>query len=278
MADKKHAKKMSREQASELYRDLRKAMQTLQERKQGKLAPSKGIQDIAKSIAASISKSMAQDTPAPSAVKSFVEEEAKDSIARAEIETDRKGFNSGHYAAMMIVLFCALTKVVLSGLEASGVMTVTPALANVNTPVAERTVVRDASLSKEEVHILTTLDARRAELEERARRFEEKEQELSKRDREFVTKVQELRDLTEQLKLEREKSEKKRNAQLEQLANVYGSMAPQEAAGLIEQLDITIALPLMERMPEKRIGQILALMSRERALAMTKMLSGRQEK
>ncbi len=53
-------------------------------------------------------------------------------------------------------------------------------------------------------------------------------------------------------------------------------MNPKEASLLIEQLDITIALGLLERMPEKRIGQILSLMSPDRALTITRMLSGRQ--
>ena len=46
----------------------------------------------------------------------------------------------------------------------------------------------------------------------------------------------------------------------------------------MEQLDVTIALSLIERMPEKRIGQILALMSPERALSITRMLSGKASK
>jgi flagellar motility protein MotE (MotC chaperone) len=80
--------------------------------------------------------------------------------------------------------------------------------------------------------------------------------------------------MTTALKLDRDKSDKKRNTQIEQLANVYGSMDPKEAASLIEQLDITIALNLLQKMPEKRIAQILALMNPERALGITRMLSG----
>jgi flagellar motility protein MotE (MotC chaperone) len=52
-------------------------------------------------------------------------------------------------------------------------------------------------------------------------------------------------------------------------------MNPAEAAALLEQLDTPIALELLGRMPGKRIGQILALMTSERALTLTRMLSGR---
>ncbi len=89
-------------------------------------------------------------------------------------------------------------------------------------------------------------------------------------------RLSELKELTERLKLDREKGDKQRNTQLDQLANVYGSMNPPEAAHLLEQLDIQVALSLIERMPEKRIGQILSLMNASRALELTNLLSKRK--
>ena len=60
--------------------------------------------------------------------------------------------------------------------------------------------------------------------------------------------------------------------QVEQLAKIYSAMSPEESAKLMEELDITIALELMSKMSEKRIGQILSLMDKEKALKMSKML------
>ena len=85
----------------------------------------------------------------------------------------------------------------------------------------------------------------------------------------------ELKAISERLKGERDKGDKQRNGQLEQLANVYGSMNPPEAAHLLEQLDIQVTLSLIERMPEKRMGQILSLMNAQRALELTNLLSKR---
>ncbi len=271
-------KAMSREQASELYSDLRKAMGTLQTRKGSKGTPDKETEKAAKAIAESISKSIAKDGPAPAALRSYVQEETADAVTHMQLTRSRSGLNTGHYAALVAVIGCALFKVILSVFEVTGIASATPAQASMqsNPDQLQRGIpARTPGLSKEEIRLLTSLDGRRAELEERSHKIDERELDISRRDKEFVAKLQQLRDLTEQLKLDREKNEKKHSAQFDQLANVYGSMAPMEAAGLIEQLDITIALPLMERMPEKRIGQILALMSRERALAITKMLSER---
>jgi flagellar motility protein MotE (MotC chaperone) len=122
------------------------------------------------------------------------------------------------------------------------------------------------------------LDHRRSELEDRAGRLEQRELEFSARDRDLALRLTELKELSERLKIERQKGERQRDTQLDQLANVYGSMNPPEAAHLLEQLDIQIAQALIERMPEKRIGQILALMNAQRALELTNRLSRRSAK
>ena len=279
MAAKK-PNKLNREEATELYRDLRKAMSSIEQKKSTTPKGGDDMKDIAKSIAQSISKSMSKDKGKPVApsVKSFAAAETEDAITRMQIDNTLERPGSGRLAAVVAVIVFALFKVSIGVSEHFGVITVEPVQASVQgmNPQTRRSFVGVSSgFSKEENRILTSLDARRAELEERSRKLDEKEMDMSRRDKEFVTKLAQLRDLTDSLKIDREKSEKKRNTQLEQLANVYGSMAPVEAAGLLEQLDISIALSLIEHMPEKRVGQILALMSPERALSMTRMLSGR---
>jgi flagellar motility protein MotE (MotC chaperone) len=184
----------------------------------------------------------------------------------------RFSFSGQMGAVAFVVLFC-VAKISISALEAAGVGEVKPVEAAVVAPV--RT---GPQWSKEEVKILTALDQRRSELEERSGRLEQREHEFASRDRDLAARLTELKELSERLKLEREKGEKQRNVQLDQLANVYGSMNPPEAAHLLEQLDINIAHSLIQRMPEKRIGQILALMNADRALELTNRLSSKSAK
>lgn len=231
-------KTLSREQAAELYRDLQKAMH-----------------------------SVAKKKGAPSTTE---EGETRSS--------PRQEYLPGQSGAAMAVFFVAgiaLFKVFLSGLEALGVASVSPAQASIS--ISSRIQGSAGPMSKEELRILTSLDTRRVELEERAHKLDDRESDIGRRDKEFLAKIAQLKELTATLRTERDKNEKKKNLQLDQLANVYGSMSPNEAAALMEQLDITIALSLIERMPEKRIGQILALMDAERALAITRMLSGKSQ-
>jgi flagellar motility protein MotE (MotC chaperone) len=182
----------------------------------------------------------------------------------------KRGGLDGQGMAVLGIAVLGIIKIGLSALVASGFGTVEPAQA----VVAPRPV--GIQWSKQEVEVLKGLDARRVELEERRKRVEKREEEFALQERELVVRLSELKELTERLKLDREKGDKQRNTQLDQLANVYGSMNPPEAAHLLEQLDIQVALSLIERMPEKRIGQILSLMNASRALELTNLLSKRK--
>jgi flagellar motility protein MotE (MotC chaperone) len=266
-------KKLTREQARELYDDLHKAMSQMMQKRGEKppVAPvSSGAPNtkLAKEIADAL-KSGLNGKPAPTARPSRSAEAARRPAPRAYAGL-RESSSKGHAAAVLFVAVFCCAKVALSAIEASGVADIEPVQAAVVAPVQV-----GPQWSKEEVKVLTSLDHRRAELEDRSARVEQKEMELNARDRDLAGRLTELRELTERLKIEREKGEKQRNGQLDQLANVYGSMNPPEAAHLLEQLDVQVALSLIERMPEKRIGQILSLMNAQRALELTNLLSTR---
>lgn len=185
---------------------------------------------------------------------------------REKVAKSRSQSISGQRAAVLVLVICAAFKVGFAALDLAGVGTVKKAHASVQVPIA-------SPFSKEEITVLTSLDSRRAELEEKAKRIEKREQEVEKRDQEFAVRLAELRDLSSKLKLSRDEGARKKSSQLDQLANVYIAMNPKDAADLLAQLDEAIALELLQRMPEKRMGQILPLMSPDRALRITRMLS-----
>lgn len=267
-------KTMTREDAAELYRDLQKAMSAAKGKKMPPKTNSSGID--AKAIAESIKAAMRrEDSKTSSRASATPTPQAEPMIERGDRVERVPAITKGQYAAICCVIAFAGFKVVLSGMESAGFATATPVEASYMAPARMQPTDAAAGFSREDMKVLTALDGRRVELEDRSKRLDDRQADLEKRDREFATRLTQLRELTERLNIERDKGEKKRSAQLEQLANVYGSMNPPEAAALIEQLDVQIALGLLERMPEKRIGQILALMSPARALSITKMLSSR---
>jgi flagellar motility protein MotE (MotC chaperone) len=285
-------KKLTREQARELYDDLHKAMSQMMAKEgkpsttpQAKMATSgspemqsKAAKEIAQAIKAGL------NGKASAIAAATIPAGARDSRARGGLAArmaasrggSRPGRKAGGQAAALMVmgLFC-MAKVVISGIEASGIADVAPAEAAM---VAIAPMSSGQDWSKEEAKVLTALDHRRAELEERSGRVDQREMELTARDRDVAVRLNELKELTDRLKIEREKGDKQRSTQLDQLANVYGSMNPPEAAQLLQQLDIQVALSLIQRMPEKRMGQILALMTPQRALDLTNLLSQRGTK
>lgn len=134
---------------------------------------------------------------------------------------------------------------------------------------------RPGNWSEVEKQLLTQLDSRRVELEKRRHALDEREAELQSKETALSSRLAELRSLTRKLSSKRKQQNHRYEARLEQLANVYGSMPPNEAAPLIAQLDDKIALALLERMPGKRMGQILSMMQQKRAVGLTVMLTER---
>lgn len=270
MAQKKK-QTMSREEAIELYNDLQKSMTSIM---QGK-APAKTITPKSSFMKAAIGKKAygvgnSSGKAEASATMPFVDGHS------GSVQKDR-----GMIAAITFLLFCGMLKLGIAFVDYIGVFAPINAEAGmaINPSVKVMTIkdivpTQQNGLTPEDIRILTQLDQRRVELEERARKISDKEQEFQKRDKEYITKLAELRELTEKLRMERDKDQKRDQSQLDQLSAVYGAMAPQEAARLIEQLDVSIALPLLQKMPDKRMGLILPMMSPEKALIITKLLSG----
>ncbi|MFN8388999.1 MAG: hypothetical protein U0136_01765 [Bdellovibrionota bacterium] len=124
-----------------------------------------------------------------------------------------------------------------------------------------------------EKQILTELDARRVELERRRQALDRREEDLKNQGQAIAERLAELKTLSTRMGQVRKERDNQYEARLEQLANVYGSMAPNEAAPLVSKLDEQTALALLKRMPGKRLGQILSLMEPGRAVELTTTLT-----
>lgn len=133
------------------------------------------------------------------------------------------------------------------------------------------------SWSEGDKALLTKLDERRVELERRNSQLDQRERQMEDQAKIIAERVAELRSISNQLSEVRREKDSQQQKRLEQLANVYSSMAPNEAAELLSRIDDEIALGLLERMPGKRLGQILGLMKPDRAVALTKSLTDREK-
>lgn len=148
-----------------------------------------------------------------------------------------------------------------------------PALA----PIADGADRRLVGWSVAEKQVLTELDARRVELERRRQELDQREEDIKNQAQALAERLAELKSLSTRVSQVRKERDNQYEARLEQLANVYGSMAPNEAAPLVGKLDEETALALLKRMPGKRMGQVLSAMDPERAVELTKVLSDKNK-
>lgn len=141
----------------------------------------------------------------------------------------------------------------------------TPAMAMNVVPV-------DASVTERQIFL--ELDNRRVQLEGRKdAALDRRELDLRNQAQALSERLAELRSLTAKLADAHKEKDHRYESRMEQLANVYGAMSPQEAAGLIGRLEDPTAIELLQRMPEKRMGQILSFMDKERAVDLTRILT-----
>lgn len=131
----------------------------------------------------------------------------------------------------------------------------------------------DSPNSSGEQQLLLELNARRTELEKKEQSLEEREVDLQNQSQALAEKLTELKTLTSKIQQVRLEKDNQYEARLEQLAQVYASIAPSEAAPMIGKLDEETALALLKRMPNKRMGQILTQMEPQRAVDLTKSLT-----
>lgn len=131
--------------------------------------------------------------------------------------------------------------------------------------------------SQSEIDLLQALAARRDILERREKEISQREALLSAAEKRLEEKVIELEGVkSELLKMIGRRNEEE-DARLRSLVRIYEAMKPKEAAQILEKLDMTVLLGVIERMKESKVAPILASMAPDRAKTVTALLADRKE-
>jgi flagellar motility protein MotE (MotC chaperone) len=129
----------------------------------------------------------------------------------------------------------------------------------------------------EEVDVLQQLAKRREELELRARQLDEREALIQAAEQRMEQKMAELQVLQatveDLLKIRSEQEE----AELKSLVKMYENMKPKAAAKVFEEMDMDVLLDVVDRMSERKVAPILALVTPTRAKEITFELAQRRE-
>jgi flagellar motility protein MotE (MotC chaperone) len=129
----------------------------------------------------------------------------------------------------------------------------------------------------EEVDVLQQLAKRREELDLRARQLDEREALIQAAEQRMEQKMAELKALQATVEdLLKTRSEQE-EAELKSLVKMYENMKPKAAAKVFEEMDMDVLLDVVDRMNERKVAPILALVTPTRAKEITFELAQRRQ-
>lgn len=141
-------------------------------------------------------------------------------------------------------------------------------------PVTEAKAAAPAAGAKPDLRgLLGSLERRQAELDARERELTSREERLSLYEKDVTAKVASLEEIEKRLSARAKAASQAVDAAAESLAKIYGGMKPEAAAPILDRLDDPTVLTIFRRMKEKQVGEILPLMTRDRAIALTQALA-----
>ena len=117
---------------------------------------------------------------------------------------------------------------------------------------------------KEEID-LNFLIAKKSELKEEEERLVKRRAELIAIQEKINKKIETLAQLRDDIRAEVARKKTLEEQKLKHLIKVYSAMKPQDAASLIEKLDIKLAIELLSKMKGEDVGNIMSFVNIEKA-------------
>ncbi|MGA7143981.1 MAG: hypothetical protein WBY47_05705 [Desulfobacterales bacterium] len=166
--------------------------------------------------------------------------------------------------SLLIVVKISLGSILLyqSGLPLFGTSN---ALASEQKKDTVTTPVKNEKKDTKETIDLKFLIQRKAQFEKEEKRIAEKKSELLVIQDDINKKIAELTKLRDEIKQEKAQKKAVEEQQFKHLIKIYSAMKPQNAADLIDKLDIKLAIELLSRMKGDDVGKILSFVKIEKA-------------
>ena len=90
-------------------------------------------------------------------------------------------------------------------------------------------------------------------------------------------KIAQLQDLEKNIKVLLQQYDGQKDAEIEQLKNIYAAMKPKEAARIFDSLEMPILVSLVQKMGVRQSAPIIAMMDPQKATALTEELTVRKQ-
>ncbi len=120
--------------------------------------------------------------------------------------------------------------------------------------------------------LLEEIQTRQTLLARRERELDERERALAELEAEVAALLDELEGVQEVVEARISAWEEENGDTVRRLAKIYAAMPPARAAKLIEGLDLDLATQIVAKMKHKQSAQVMALLSRRRALEMSRQV------
>lgn len=147
------------------------------------------------------------------------------------------------------------------------------AIAVTNTPPVEQA----PKISDSERAILERLQARRQELDARARELEIRESLLKAAEKRIETKVDEMKGVEAGIKSATEQKSEADAARFKGIVTMYESMKPKDAAKIFDRLEMPVLFEIASQIAPRKMSDILGLMQPEAAERLTVELARRAQ-
>lgn len=127
--------------------------------------------------------------------------------------------------------------------------------------------------SQSEIDLLENLAKRRDELDQREKDLEIKSKVLDATQKRIDDKLEEMKTLEASLSKVVAQYNEKQDMQIASLVKIYESMKPIQAAQIFNELDMQILLEVIDKMSERKVAPVLALMDPKKARDVTQELA-----
>src|SRR6201988_1164141 len=130
-------------------------------------------------------------------------------------------------------------------------------------------------VSPSERAILERLQARRQELEARAREIDIRESLLKAAEKRIESKVEELKAVESRISTATEQKNEADAARFKGIITMYESMKPKDAAKVFDRLEMPVLIEIASQIPPRKMSDILGLMQTDAAERLTVELARR---
>jgi len=132
-------------------------------------------------------------------------------------------------------------------------------------------------LSQSEVRLLQALSDRRKALDAREYGLNQREALLKAAEQRLVDKESELTSIRAEVKQLLDQVDEQETKRINNLVKLYENMKPKDAARILNDLELSVLMRVVQRMNVRKLAPVLAAMEADKARAVTRSLAEREK-